>query len=296
MSETVFKKWEFQSDKLTFFVAEDEALILNIFQECLKAEGEILSESDFSLSLKDSSDNLHIAIMDGTLSGVDWDDTSLNDWLEYHDITSDLNNSLLIIGFSGDTRNITDKCFKWYLKGAVPRMSINVLVDLCLKTANKEVKYEEWPSSLPNPISDLIHTLDNFLIPLRLDSETLKEVLMSSEPNKEDILKETYKEIWTDHFGRGGTGYLGKFSKQHNGSDAVSFVYAITRELGNVSALNAFDKFKHAVDKLRIANLIMDYNISAAEQLQDGLRMITEYGQFIVEILRDIRINQNTEV
>lgn len=314
MALTRFVKWQISDLKCNILLADDDDSVLKQFGDCLGNDPTTITNDDFIEEMSGVSELWLIVIMDGTLSGHDRS-VPLSDWLQSRNIESNSENKLIIIGFSGDNRNKTDKCFRWYLKGSTPETAIKKLVELSLKTAKGEIRFDDWPQALPNPVSDVIHSVDNFLIPIRLDADTLQECIK----NQKDIksLRDTLDDIWKDYLGEDATGYLGENSRQHYNTDALTFMYNVIQPSLNANLQGYLDKFIEAVNEVRkfkcskiYNNASIDRNVPCdecgnnefikkvnqlsqdARGLYDNLDSVHKCGIAIIEELRVIRTKE----
>lgn len=301
MGDTRFLVWKGIIDSWDILVADDEELVTSSFKEHLGCDGVNVTMEEFATLLSDNAAGLRVAVLDGTLYRED-DSSAIDGWLGRRELRTDLNRGLLLIGFSGDERNRTDRCFRWYLKGEHPRDAVFSIVQLCRETASDRHTFESWPEKLSNSKSDIssvIHALDNFLIPLRYDAKTLSDCL-TSEPSSAP-LPETYRAIWADHFGVGGRGYLGEWTQQHRGKEAIGFMNSLIAGLG-AGVIQGSSKelkaFNEALAEIRAKNWRQvggDDFRETAKQLAEDLDAALIRGCELITALRRCRVKPKAE-
>ncbi|MCK4786480.1 MAG: hypothetical protein KAV87_22165 [Desulfobacteraceae bacterium] len=157
-----------------------------------------------------------------------------------------------------------------------------------------------WPKEYLRSIavrvlSEAIHRLDNTLLPLRADVETL---------SAQNLDTGVLNLVWEDYFGKvDGTAYLSKKSKVHAWTSAehnsecgdicelFSGVWACVSQFvgeGNNGGelLNAFET---AVGNARTRTCNKDHCEFSAKELRDALDSVMQAGEKIVQTLREKR-------
>ena len=292
MRLTQFLAWEAEIENCRLLVADDEDTVVGSFRNVLNVDGAQLTSEEFRLRLTKEDKLLRCAVLDGRISENDFDN-DLDDWLKQYNLTTDSEKGLILIGFSGDERNKTERCFRWYLKGDCPQDAVRTIVELCQKTAGSVCGCADWPVNTSHPVSELskiIHTLQNLFQPVGWDAEKLNELAKLPDPAM-------LAEIRNDHFAAGGASYLGSQSTCHSGSDVLQRVNALCDSLGQGIHAEIEDKIRAFADKVRVAREALEkHAVSPPEaiglplaELGTHLCDISSAGDALLRALREIR-------
>lgn len=283
-----FMEWQ-------IFLADDSPEVIRAIKDVFQSwKVNELKMDNFALLLADIKEQEHrIAILDGTFIIKETKTSSLDKWLENRHLQS--NDRLFLVGYSGDEINKTERCVRWYVKGTDISADVKELRNLCRKTATGELKIEAWPLKLPQTVDDLsrvIHRVQNLLLPIDLDAKTLAELTRrlgtSSQLALED--KNAIEEVFKDHFGRGDSGYIGKCSDQHEGTEISSYILNLLRNL-SADTQAEIEKFTNAVKDAQnwSENPSSQNGEHFMSELSKQLVSVSSAGDALVTKLRDIR-------
>ena len=282
--------------KWSLYVADDEPAVINSFRKVFETEARIseIDANEFATAIsRPPKGQTSIAVLDGNMV-IDGESTELGAWLATVGVAS--NPKLTLVGLSGDARNRTPLCKKWYVKGKDVERDVADIMRLI----GQGIDPSNWPETLGggdvDALTSGIHTLQNLFLPMDLDAGTLGEILaqhtrMGADGPLEAAQLETVRCIHDEYFGLGTSCYLGQNSIQHDGKDIVSFVATVCERFYVKVEITAFCS---AVQKARkeageCEELVASDMAKCARQMHEALTMISKAGNTLVDGVRVLR-------
>jgi len=280
--------WASSSSNLRLIVCDD---LVGLEQSCKNAWGVGVTElrgrqaihAAFSQAGKDC-----FLIIDGTLAepvGLlgEANVMSAEQWCHWEPAFTAEEMASRIIVWSGDPPG-KHGFLQWYQKSATPVTDLREMKSFGEKSSGSQHRPETWPSELSGEtekLSQVIHYLDNILLPIVLDVETLVAAPSTGE------------KMWSEYFGR-GEGYLTEDYRGLDGLDIISCITGRLEELDKVSGVGREvtterDNLLGAVRTVRTSQ-----KKRTMETLETDLKMVLESGRALVKGLRELRGKRNS--
>lgn len=211
------------------------------------------------------------------------------DWMNELKLKTNLDSGSALVMYSGEPFAY-EAFHRSYAKSNNLRLDIEEII----RFLEDRLPLKKWPDKLPNIQADLskvIHHLQNLILPIALDAETLKELPRSPS-------QITIAEVFSDHFAPSASAYLGSQSQQHEGSDILRHIDAICESLEpddrlvvkcKITAITAaVNSARHTFEK-STGSPPNSTVLPSVNDLQTHLQEIAVAGNALVQALRGIR-------
>jgi hypothetical protein len=278
--------WDSPSSKLRIIVCDD---LTDLGDSCRKALGSGVKKLDSRLSVYAA---FHLAgkdpflIIDGTLAepvGVleEAEALSVEEWCSMKPKFTKAEKASRIIVWSGAPAE-EHSFLRWYVKTASSVEDLRAIKSLALQTVADQLQLDRWPNSLQGRteiVTQVIHSLDNMLLPVKLDVETLSNAHSTEQ-----------RSIWKEYFAK-GEGYLTAGYRGLNGRD---FIGEVKRKLVELEALAEDAELKSECQSLLevVAEARRSQQRCNLGELKIDLERVIMTGSAVVRRLRKLRNDQ----
>jgi hypothetical protein len=304
VSDTQFIQLKDYAPGWVIFVADDDPEVINAFGEVFDGcQIERMPMDAFAAALAGEDGGVHkVAFFDGTFNVLQ-KTSHLDAWLQRRGLDARAN--LTLVGFSGDERQKTPRCIRWYVKSKHVRDDIRELKALCDKTVADEMSFINWPTTLPgvrSAIEGVIHTLKNAFGPVGTDAYSVGDSLTRGARHGDggglsEAEQKVVKSIHAVCFGAGLGAYLAGDSTEYGGGDIVAFVRVECAKLpaGVTSRIEKdIDRLVAAISEARRNAFLgggMTSAVTVAEacQLKDTLENVSKAVERLLDALREIQ-------